>query len=114
MRKWLRGVDWLPLTIAALIVVLGFNVLSWAGFPANNQQIGHPPAGGEPAHGSEAWVAFFTFTLTFSTILLWLATENLASEANDSAKRLIAMERPYVTGGGDFDAKTGGFRLDVE
>jgi hypothetical protein len=61
-------------------------------------------------------VAFFTFTLTFSTILLWWSTAELAGEARDSAKKLLKIEPPYVTGGGDFVRKTGVelFRLDVE
>jgi hypothetical protein len=117
MGKWLRDIDWLPLAITALIIVLGFNVLSWLGFPASGAsggQSGHTP-GGE-SHGSEAWVAFFTFTLTGSTLLLWWATADLAGEARDSAKKLIKIESPYVTGGGDFEDKTGKelFRLDVE
>lgn len=109
MLKWLRSIDWLPLTITALIIVLGFNLLSWfAGQPF------HVPWPHEP----DAWVAIFTATLTISTVLLWLSTSSLAREARDSARKLIDMERPYVTGGGDFvRTDTGGvelFRLDVE
>ena len=61
-------------------------------------------------------MAFFTFTLTGSTLLLWWATAELAGEARDSSRRLLKIESPYVTGGGDFDNKTGTelFRLDVE
>lgn len=67
-------------------------------------------------HKGEDWTAIFTGTLTISTIALWWATASLAREARDSAKTIIKLERPYVTGGGDF-VKTNGvelFRLDVE
>jgi hypothetical protein len=117
MLKWLRSIDWLPLTAATLLLVLSFNFLLWLGFPASNQQT---PAG-QPfeipwPHEPDAWVAIFTFTLTLSTILLWWATSCLAREARDNTKTLISMERPYITGGGDFDNRTGVdlFRLDVE
>jgi hypothetical protein len=116
MLKWLRSIDWLPLTITALIIVLSFNFLSWLGFPASNQQA----LGGQPLKipwpHPDAWVAIFTLTLTLSTIFLWWETRGLAREARDSAKTLIDMERPYLTGGGDFENKTGMelFRLDAE
>jgi hypothetical protein len=48
--------------------------------------------------------------------LLWWVTYGIARDANKSAKTLISMERPYVTGGGDFENETGKelYRLDVE
>jgi hypothetical protein len=117
MLKWLRTIEWLPLTAAALLLVLGFNLLSLVGFPANSQKglAGQPLEIPWP-HEPDAWVAIFTFTLTLSTIGLWLVTARIAREANDSAKTLISMERPYVTGGGDFENEWGKelFRLDVE
>jgi hypothetical protein len=62
------------------------------------------------------FTALFTIVLAASTILLWVATYGIASEANESSKTLISMERPYVTGGGDFENEWGKelFRLDVE
>jgi hypothetical protein len=117
MLKWLRSIDWLPLTAAALLLVLGFNLLSWLGFPANNQQTlaGQPTEIPWP-HEPDVWVAIFTLALTLSTIALWRSTQQIAREARDSAKTLIDMERPYITGGGDFEDVTGEelFRLDVE
>src|SRR5262249_35309049 len=85
----------------------GFIVLSWLGFPGTSP----PPVQALPGqaplhmpwpHDGDEWVAFFTLTLTISTILLWASTASLAKEARDSAEKLISMERPYVTGGGDF------------
>lgn len=64
-------------------------------------------------HAPEWAVAFFTLTLTGSTIYLWRSTAALARDATLSTQRLLKAESPYVTGGGDFDGKTG-FRLDVE
>jgi len=67
-------------------------------------------------HKGEDWTAIFTAALTGSTIALWWSTRSLAREAKDSAEKLVKMETPYVTGGGDFE-KTNGvelFRLDVE
>ena len=65
---------------------------------------------------SEDPVAFFTFVLGISTILLWVTTACIARDTRNSAKNSIDMERPYITGGGDFENKTGLelFRLDVE
>jgi hypothetical protein len=115
MRKWLGGFDWLPLTIAALVMVLGFNILSWLGFPASTATPTRQSIEVSWPH-ADSWVAIFTFTLTLSTIALWLSTASLAREARDSAATLITIESPYVTGGGDF-VNTNGvelFRLDVE
>jgi len=67
-------------------------------------------------HTPDWFVALFTLTLTVSTYLLWGSTADLAREARDSSDRLLKMETPYVSGGGDF-VKTNGvelFRLDVE
>lgn len=69
-------------------------------------------------HAADDWVAIFTLTLTVSTILLWKSTESLAKEAKESADRLVTIETPYLTGGGDFVRRYSGspelFRLDVE
>jgi hypothetical protein len=68
-------------------------------------------------------IVFVTFCLAGGTVFLanytfnlWEATQAIASDANKSARRLIDMERPYVTGGGDFENEWGKefFRLDVE
>ena len=79
MWNWLRSIQWLPLTLTALITVLGFNLLSWL----EGQSFKIPWS-----DHAEIWVAIFTFTLTASTIALWLATRRLASDARDSANEL--------------------------
>src|SRR5260370_27959484 len=76
MLKWFRGIDWLPITTSALILVLAIELLSSFGFPnhvrdnpalpeASKEQIEFPwpDAGG--------WTAIFTALLTASTIGLW-------------------------------------------
>jgi hypothetical protein len=123
MLRWLRRVEWLPLVSGTLIYVLAVELMSALGFPLDNQHnkaaVGAPyevPLDGWWPTTAEEWTALFTFTLTASTIGLWFATYRIASNANESSKTLIDMERPYVTGGGDFENEWGKelFRLDVE
>jgi hypothetical protein len=118
MLKYLRSIDWLPLTVAALLLVLSIDLLSSLGFPENKQQNApsEKPFQIPWPHDSEEWTAFFTGALTLSTIFLWWTTRRIARDARDGARTLISMERPYVTGGGDFENEWGKelFRLDVE
>jgi hypothetical protein len=71
-----------------------------------SQQPGHHWYDTFTEHTPDWFVALFTLALTVSTTYLWIA-------ARDSTDKLISMERPYLTGGGDFETKRG-FRLDVE
>jgi hypothetical protein len=122
--NWLRSVDWLPLISAALFYVLAVELLSSFGFPQHNQQADYATYNNPIEHilsallslHAEGWTALFTFTLTVSTIGLWIATYRIARDARDSARTLISMERPYVASGGDFEDATGKelYRLDVE
>ena len=70
------------------------------------------------ANGVVVHCSFRTYRLwRLSTITAWGANHNaIASDANESSEALISMERPYVTGGGDFENEWGKelFRLDVE
>ena len=124
--NWLRSIAWMPLTASALFLVLSMGVLSWFGFPQHNQpnETAEYTAANNPfdyvlhilPHSAEGWTAFFTCALTLSTIALWWVTFSIARDADKSSRRLISMERPYVTGGGDFENEWGKelFRLDVE
>jgi hypothetical protein len=127
MLRYLGRIDWLPLTAATLALVLSVDVLSSLGFPHHNQSDkgADQATGNEPVEhilsfflslNAEGWTALFTAVLTVSTIALWWVTYAIARDADQSSKGLLSMERPYVTGGGDFENEWGTefFRLDVE
>jgi hypothetical protein len=122
MLNWLRRVDWLPLVSAALFYVLAIELMSSFGFQQYNQdnrahyQIDKERIESAGPWGAPEWTALFTAVLTVSTIGLWYVTYCIASDANESARTLIDMERPYLAGGGDFEDKTGKelYRLDIE
>jgi hypothetical protein len=122
MLKWVRGIDWLPLISVALFYVLAVELMSSFGFQQYNKdnhgqyQTDKERTESAGPWGATEWTALFTAVLTGSTIGLWYVTYRIAYDADESSKTLISMERPYVTGGGDFENEWGKelFRLDVE
>ena len=87
MLKYLRNIDWLPLSACAFLLLVAVDLLSWFGFSQNGRQhysaqntasqkpieIPWPDAGG--------WTAIFTGVLSISTIGLWVSTRGLAVAA---------------------------------
>lgn len=61
-------------------------------------------------HG-EAVIAVATVFLVFSTVLLWLATDNAVRSAEQTSRQV---NRAYLACGGPFDPGTRIFYLDVE
>lgn len=102
----------LSLTLVVGLALGAF--LMWAFQPLP----GHPWRKTFIEHMPDWFVAGFTAALTLSTLLLWRATAELAAEARDNSKKLLKMETPYLSGGGDFVRKDHGgvelFRLDIE
>src|SRR5690349_11137817 len=111
----MRGDTKLMLSITRILAITLFLGLALGAFIMWAFQ----PLPGEPWHKAitshlpDWFVALFTLMLTVSTTYLWIATKDLASAAKDSANKLVSMERPYLTAGGDFGTQNG-FRLDVE
>jgi hypothetical protein len=90
-----------PLLILNLLLGLALGAsLMWA-----FQEPGHHWYETFIEHTPDWFVALFTLALTFSTIALWRSTADLARDARDSANKLVSMERPYLTGGGDFETR---------
>lgn len=105
----MRSVAPLFVVVFLLGLSLGASLL-WALTP---QAPGHHWSDIFTKHLPDWFVALFTLALTVSTTYLWIATAALAQEARESANKLVSVERPYLTGGGDFNKKMF-FRLDVE
>jgi hypothetical protein len=122
MLKWLRSIDWLPLTTSALILVLSIELLSSLGFP-NHQRDNRtlPGANQEPIEipwpDAGGWTAIFTALLTASTFLLWARTRDLALAARETIERdkesREILERSYVSGGGIVDWQDKRFKVHI-